>query len=63
MAPLRTQDHALLAAPELALIQASSASTIKGLSLSRIQVEIRRARRERDKYRDLARRQHHTTKT
>jgi hypothetical protein len=62
MAPLRTQDHALFTATELALIQASSASTIKGLSLSRIKSHVTRARRYWDKYRDLARRQHRTKK-
>jgi hypothetical protein len=62
MAPLRTQDHVLLAAPELALIQSSSASTINDLSLSRIQSHVTRTKRDRDKYRDLTQRQHRTKK-
>jgi hypothetical protein len=62
MAPLRTQDHALFTGTELALIQSSSSSAIKELSLPRIKSSVTRARRYGDKYRDLARQQHRTKK-
>jgi hypothetical protein len=62
MAPLRTQDHELFTTTELALIQSSSSSAIKSLSLARIKSYVTRARRYGDKYRDLARQQHRTKK-
>lgn len=59
---LRMQDQALFTETELGLIQSSSPSAIKDLSLPRIRSYVTRARRYGDKYRDLAIQQHRTKK-
>ncbi|MBX3364749.1 MAG: hypothetical protein KF866_08300 [Phycisphaeraceae bacterium] len=47
----------LCTAPEFALVSASSATAVKAMSADRLRDKIARARKLRDKYRDLAERQ------
>jgi hypothetical protein len=57
MAMTRTTARRLCTAPEYALFEASMAAEVKHLTPGRLGQKVQRARRLRDKYRDLARRQ------
>lgn len=62
MAMMRVQDRTLFTATELTLIQSSSPSEVKSLSMFRLKSQVTRARRYWDKYRGLTRQQHRTKK-
>jgi hypothetical protein len=57
MAISRSSAERLCSGPELELVEASYPANAKQLSPARLQQKIQRARRLRDKYRDLAKQQ------
>jgi hypothetical protein len=57
MAISRTSAERLCSGPELELVEASYPASVKQLTPGRLRQKVQRARRLRDKYRDLSRRQ------
>lgn len=58
----RTQAKEICTKPEYELVEASFRPAVTGLSAARLRSKLERARRLQEKYRDLARQQHRTSK-